>query len=272
MHGAPLGPPPARQANSAFRRPPRIAHRAFAAAQAEPAPDAGSTPPFDHSFAPLKLPFTFWQDLLLLLLLGGGLGAFGYGCVLWGWGAAGASGPGQPRGGWRTGAGGRVGLAAVVGSCMHACACTQQRAPKPCPCPKIWPHSLMPPSPLSPLCLPAARYLKAVTEVSELLLQADGNPGFPADPAASQFGAGRAWWVGAGAGVGLAVGLSKAALRLDTAPTFIHELQEMHVDPIEGLKVGAQKGLSDEGEGSAVRLEGTTQQAAVERWEEGRAA
>ena len=52
-----------------------------------------------------------------------------------------------------------------------------------------------------------------------------------------QFGAGKAWWIGMGAGTGLAVGLTKAVLRVDTAPSFIDELRVMHVEPWSGLKV-----------------------------------
>ena len=33
--------------------------------------------PFDAPFAPLRQPFDFWQDAVLLCLLGGALGAFG---------------------------------------------------------------------------------------------------------------------------------------------------------------------------------------------------
>lgn len=82
-------------------------------------------------------------------------------------------------------------------------------------------------------------YLQAITEATSAWMQADGNSGYPSDPSTLGFGAGRPWWVGIMAAAGLAVGLSKALLRLDTAPTFIDELRSMHADPVASLKVGA---------------------------------
>lgn len=40
------------------------------------AADASGEPPFDPAFAPLAPPFLWWQDFLLLALLGAALGAF----------------------------------------------------------------------------------------------------------------------------------------------------------------------------------------------------
>lgn len=118
---------------------------------------AAAGPAFDPPFALPSPPFMWYQDALLLLLLGGAMGAFAYG------------------------------------------------------------------------------YLKAITEVTDAWMGADGT-GYPA-PAALGFGAGRPWWVGLCGGAGLAVGLAKAALRLDTAPTFIDELRTMHTHVVPSLKV-----------------------------------
>lgn len=79
-------------------------------------------------------------------------------------------------------------------------------------------------------------FLKAITEVTQLWMSADGNAAYPAASTLG-FGAGRAWWVGLCAGGGLVVGLAKAALRLDAAPSFITELRGMHTDPVQGAKV-----------------------------------
>lgn len=57
-------------------------------------------------------------------------------------------------------------------------------------------------------------------------------------PHRTQFGAGRWWWILVGLATGLAVGLTKCALRLDSFPTFIQELRSMHVEPLSGLKTG----------------------------------
>ena len=132
---------------------------AAAAGPADSADDdaAAAGPAFDPPFALPSPPFTWYQDALLLLLLGGAMGAFAYG------------------------------------------------------------------------------YLKAITEVTDLWMGANGT-GYPA-PAALGFGAGRPWWVGLCGGAGLAVGLAKAALRLDTAPTFIDELRTMHTHVGLSLKV-----------------------------------
>lgn len=47
-------------------------------AEEEAEPDAAiGQPAFDPAFAPLSAPFMFWQDALLLALLGGCMGAFG---------------------------------------------------------------------------------------------------------------------------------------------------------------------------------------------------
>lgn len=121
--------------------------------------DADGGPPFDPSFAWPSPPFAWYQDALLLLVLGGAMGAFAYG------------------------------------------------------------------------------YLKAITEVTGLWMGADGT-GYPA-PTAFHFGGGRPWWIGLCGGTGLAVGLAKAALRLDKAPTFIDELRSMHTHLGTSLKVAA---------------------------------
>lgn len=115
-------------------------------------------PPFELAFAPLAPPFVFWQDLAIVMIMGGVLGCFGY------------------------------------------------------------------------------AFLKAISKVTDLWLSA-GNPAFPG-PAALQFGAGRAWWVGLAAGTGLAVGLAKWLFDLETTPSFLTELQAMHVDPLRGAKTG----------------------------------
>ena len=115
--------------------------------------------PFDAPFAPLSPPFVFWLDSVLIVLLGGFLGALGYG------------------------------------------------------------------------------YLQAITEATtDGWISADGNAGYPSDPASLRFGAGRAWWVGLCAGAGLVIGLTRTALDLETAPSFITELRELHVDPWLGLR------------------------------------
>lgn len=123
------------------------------------ADDDDGGPPFDPPFAWPAPPFSWYQDALLLVLLGGAMGAFAYG------------------------------------------------------------------------------YLKAITQVTDLWMGADGT-GYPA-PASFGFGGGRAWWIGLCAGTGLAVGVAKAALRLDTAPTFIDELRTMHTHPALSLKVAS---------------------------------
>lgn len=98
----------------------------------EPASGGGGGPgsAFDPAFARLRPPFAFWQDALLLLLLGGAMGAFAYG------------------------------------------------------------------------------YLKAISEVTDLWLSADGRAGYPS-PATLGFGTGRPWYVGLCAGTGLIVGVAK---------------------------------------------------------------
>ncbi|EFN55978.1 hypothetical protein CHLNCDRAFT_145325 [Chlorella variabilis] len=74
-------------------------------------------------------------------------------------------------------------------------------------------------------------FLKAISEGTDAWMRADGNSGYPDDPSSLHFGAGRWWWILMVAGMGLAVGLVRAVVRLETAPSFIQELRSMHVDP-----------------------------------------
>lgn len=159
--------PSAEQAAPAGPDPKDLSHDEGDADGAAAAP-AGSprgaaapaaAPAFDAPFAFPVAPLLWYQDALLLLLLGGALGAFAY------------------------------------------------------------------------------SYLKAITEVTDLWLAADGT-GYPAPPALG-FGGGRPWWIGLCGGAGLAVGLAKAALRLDAAPSFIDELRSMHTHLGSSLKVAA---------------------------------
>jgi H+/Cl- antiporter ClcA len=82
-------------------------------------------------------------------------------------------------------------------------------------------------------------YLKAISETTDAWIRAGAGQGYPSDPATLQFGAGSPWWVGLCGGAGVAVGLARAALRLERAPTFIEELRTMHSDVPVGLKAGA---------------------------------
>jgi hypothetical protein len=79
-------------------------------------------------------------------------------------------------------------------------------------------------------------YLKAISAATDGWMAADGRGGYPGEPGLLRFGTGRAWWVGLGAATGLAVGLFRAAVKLEKAPTFITELREMHVEPWLGLR------------------------------------
>ncbi|KAI3437816.1 hypothetical protein D9Q98_000263 [Chlorella vulgaris] len=126
---------------------------------------AGQPAPFDPPFAPLRMPLTFWQDAVLLSVLGGALGALGYG------------------------------------------------------------------------------FLQAIAQFTDLWLQAGGRASYPS-AATLGFGSGEPWWIGVTAGAGLAVGLARAMFHLETAPTFIEELREMHCDPVTGLKTGVVTLLS----------------------------